>query len=397
VPGLSPGRPAGFWINFRWPPDHFFSFSYADVLRSADGRIANAERTALSVFADRIVMVGLDDRTSQADRFAFPNTMLRQYPGVFGQAYAVETILQDAAVRRASPWVDGLVAAGFLVLVLLAFEVRARKTRALLLVVLPVGFFAAATALLSAADAWMGCAPVLAGFVVALALHWVDLRLTLASSLSRAMGFDPRLMDAFRAESARAGGSLRRDVAILIADVRGYTAFVSGTDPSVVSRVMADYMTAMERCITVEGGYINKYVGDEIVAVFGFPLAAEASAERAVRAGMAMLLQLEGLVAIWKQQGTPCIERIGIGIDAGPVVFAEIGGRTKSQFDIIGDCINGASRIEGLTKEMKQDILLSEEVSRRLEGNDSLSGAFRFVKAVAVRGQGRRRIYGRVR
>jgi adenylate cyclase len=178
--------------------------------------------------------------------------------------------------------------------------------------------------------------------------------------------------------------------------VRGYTAYVSGTDSAVVSRVMADYMAAMERCITAEGGYINKYVGDEIIAVFGFPLAAEGSAERAARAGMAMLVELNGLVAVWKQQGTACIERIGIGIDAGPVVFAEIGGHTKSQFDIIGDCINGASRIEALTKELKQGMLLSEEAYHGIEQNDSLAGSFGFVRTVAVRGQGRRRIYGRI-
>jgi class 3 adenylate cyclase/CHASE2 domain-containing sensor protein len=390
-------RPPGFWINFRWEPDHFFSFSYADVLRASDGRIADSGRTALSVFADRIVLVGLDDRTSQADRFAFPNTMLSQYPGVFGQASAVETILRGAAVTRAPPWVDGLLTAGFLVLALLALEIRARKARALLLVLLPVGYFGAATAALSASNAWLGCAPVLMGFAAVLLLHWVDQRMTLASRLSRAMGFDPRLMDAFREESTRSGGPVRREVAILIADVRGYTAYVSGTDSAVVSAVMTEYMAAMERCITAEGGYINKYVGDEIVSVFGFPLAAEGAAERAVRAGIAMLLELDGLVAVWKERGTACIERIGIGIDAGPVVFAEIGGRTKSQFDIIGDCINGASRIEQLTKQLKQSMLLSEEVYRAVEGNDSLSGSFGFVKTAAVRGQGRRRVYGRVR
>ncbi len=390
-------RPPGFWINFRWEPEHFFSFSYADVLRASAGRIADPGRTALSVFADRIVLVGLDDRTSQADRFAFPNTMLRQHPGVFGQACAVETILCRAAVTRAPPWVDGLLTAGVLALALLVFEVRSRKLRALLLVLLPIGFFVAATAALSASNAWVGCAPVLVGFTAVLVLHWVDMRIILASRLSQAMGFDPRLVDAFRLENTRAGGPVRREVAILIADVRGYTAYVSSTSPAVVSTVMGQYMAAMERCITAEGGYINKYVGDQIVAVFGFPLAAAGSAERAVRAGIAMLVELDGLVAIWKQQGTACIERIGIGLDAGPVVFTEIGGRTKSQFDIIGDCINGASRIEQLTKELKRSMLLSEEVFEGIEGNDSLSGAFRFVQTVAVRGQGRRRVYGSVR
>jgi adenylate cyclase len=242
----------------------------------------------------------------------------------------------------------------------------------------------------------MGYAPLFVGYWAVLLLHWIEVRITLASRLSRAMGFDPQLMEAFRRESERAGGPVRKDVSILIADVRGYTAYVSGTDSLVVSRVMADYMAAMEKCITSEGGYINKYVGDEIIAVFGFPLAAEGSAVRAARAAAAMLGELERLVAAWRQQGVPCIERIGIGIDTGPVVFAEIGGRTKSQFDIIGDCINGASRIEHMTKDLRRDLLISEEAYRGIEGDDGLSGSFTFLKKVAVRGQGSRRIYGRI-
>jgi class 3 adenylate cyclase/CHASE2 domain-containing sensor protein len=387
-------RSPGFWIDFRNEPSSFFSFSYADVVRAAEGRMGNVERTAMSVFKDKIVLIGLDDRTSQADRFVFPNTMLRQYPGVYGQAYAVETVLDNAAVSRPSPWVDGALTAAFLVVLLLALEIRARKTRTIVLAALPAALFILETVLLSAANLWLGYAPLITAFAAVLLVHWIGVRLTLASSLSRAMGFDPHLMEAFRRESARLGGPVRKDVTILIADVRGYTAYVSSTDSAIVSRVMAEYMAAMERCITGEGGYINKYVGDEIIAVFGFPLAAEASAERAARAAIAMRGELSALAAAWREQGIPCIERIGIGVDTGHVVFAEIGGRTKSQFDIIGDCINGASRIEHLTKDMKRTLLISEEVYRGIEKDDSLSGSFGFLKTVAIRGQGSRRIYG---
>jgi class 3 adenylate cyclase len=76
------------------------------------------------------------------------------------------------------------------------------------------------------------------------------------------------------------------------------------------------------------------------------------------------------------------------------VVFAEVGGRTKSQFDIIGDCINGASRIEHLTKELHRVLLISEEAYDALESEDSLSGSFELVKSVTVRGQGERKIFG---
>jgi adenylate cyclase len=110
-----------------------------------------------------------------------------------------------------------------------------------------------------------------------------------------------------------------------------------------------------------------------------------------------MLDELGRLRSGWKERGLVCIERIGIGLDTGEVVFAEVGGRTKSQFDIIGDAINGASRIEHLTKEFKRELLVSEEIAKALEGDDELSGCLELVKSVSVRGQGERRILAVIR
>ncbi len=388
---------AGFWINYREPPGYFPSFSFVDVMNAQGGRLADAAQTPLSVLTGRIVFIGLDDTTSKSDRFRFPNTWGRDYPGVLAHAYATDTILRDRPVLRASPWVDAGITLGFLVVLLFLLEMRARKTRAFLLIILPLAVFLLYVVLLSGLNLWPGYAPIFAAFWSVLLLHWALLRISLVSSLSRAMGFDARLMDAFRRESARAGGPVRKEVAILIADVRDYTRYVSGTDPVAVSHVMAEYMEAMERCITARGGYINKYVGDEIIAVFGFPLAAEQCVQRAAQAAIAMQDDLSRLVVSWKERGLPSIERIGIGIDTGVVVFAEVGGRTKSQFDIIGDCINGASRIEHLTKELRRALLISEEAYDALESDDSLSGSFELVKSVVVRGQGERKIFGLVR
>jgi class 3 adenylate cyclase/CHASE2 domain-containing sensor protein len=397
APDIRGFRGAGFWINYREPPGYFPSFSFADVLHAEGGRLGDGARTPMSVFTDRIVFIGLDDTTSRSDRFVFPNTWGRDYPGVYAHAYATDTILRGRPVVRVSPWIDAGITLAFLLVLLFILEIRARKTRTLLLVTLPLAVFLFEAALLSGFNLWPGFAPVFVAFWVVLVLHWVLLRISLVTSLSRAMGFDSRLIDAFRREGARAGGPVRKEVAILIADIRNYTRYVSRTDPVAVSRVMTEYMESMERCITAQGGYINKYVGDEIIAVFGFPLAAEQCAERAVRAAIAMQDDLSRLVASWKERGLPHIERIGIGIDKGAVVFAEVGGRTKSQFDIIGDCINGASRIEHLTKELHRVLLISEEAYDALESDDSLSGSFELVKSVVVRGQGERKIFGLVR
>lgn len=390
-----PEKP-GFWINFRDLPGHFRSFSYADVYNAADGRLADQERTPVSFFKDRIVFIGLDDPSSLNDRFPLPTTLGTRYPGVWGHAFATETILLNQPISRTSAVADVAITLGFLLLVALGLEIRARAARGIVLVLLPLAAFAGSEMLLAAFNLWAGYAPVFVGYWVVLILHWISARVFLAANLRRAVGFDPRLIEGFQNESAHAGGPIRKEATLLIADVRGYTSYVSGTDPGVVTRVMTEYMKAMERCITAQGGYINKYVGDEIVAVFGFPLAAEESASRAARAAEAMLRELATLVESWKEQGIASFHKIGIGIDAGHVVFAEVGGRTKSQFDIIGDCINGASRIQTLTKSYRYSLMISEEVYTRIEDKDDICGSFELVGSVPIRGQGSRTLYGYV-
>jgi class 3 adenylate cyclase len=386
------------WINYREPPAYFPAFSYADVLTAQNGRVRDVGSGALlpmSVFKDRIVFIGRDGgEGSTNDRFPFPGTIGRRYAGVFGHAWAADTLLVQGPVRRVSPWTDAAGTLFLLVLTLFVLEIPSRRARTAALVVLPVAAFVVCLALLSAQNIWLGFAPLFAGFWTVLLLHWGMIRVSLVANLRRAVGFDPRLIEAFRRESERGKGPLRKDVTILIADVRDYTRYVSGTEPSTVSAVMTEYMKAMERRITEAGGYINKYVGDEIVAVFGFPLSSDRCAVRAVRAAIGMLEELARLVAAWKARGVASIERIGIGIDFGTVSFAEVGGRTRTQFDIIGDCINGASRIENLTKELRRPLLLSEEVYRSLENDDSLAGMIEPVRTVAVRGQGERRVFG---
>jgi len=389
------------WIDFRDPPSYFPAFSYAEVLDPHGGRLrdlSTALSRPLSVLSGKMIFIGRDEgEPSRTDRFPFPNTMGRLYAGVYGHAYAADMLIRASQITRCSRWVDAAATLALLMMLVVVLGIRVRVLRVASLSLLPLAAFLVCQLLLSRMGVWLGFAPMLVGFCSALGLHWVLVRISLAASLSRAVGFDPRLIEAFRRESLPQGGSLRKEVAILIADVRGYTAFVSRSDAGTASLVMREYMAAMERCVTDQGGYVNKYVGDEIVAVFGFPLDSTRKAERAASAGIAMLDELGRITADWRRRRLSSFERIGIGIDAGPVSFTEVGGRTRSQFDIIGDCMNGASRVEQLTKELGRSLLISEEAFRALETGDRLAGRFELIKTVVVRGQGERRIFGLVR
>jgi len=125
-----------------------------------------------------------------------------------------------------------------------------------------------------------------------------------------------------------------------------------------------------------------------------------------VRAALAMLRRLEELRSQWVSEGLPTLDAVGIGLDSGLLRFTHIGGRSRVQFDIIGNPINGASRLQVLTKEHKRPLILPAEM---VEVQDELDVAMygagtedldrpsvTFIGEVMVRGQGRRRVYGLV-
>jgi len=241
---------------------------------------------------------------------------------------------------------------------------------------------------------WIRVAPIAVAFIAGLAVHWIARRVVLSRALSRTIGFKADLIERFRREQARSGGHLEREVCVLVADVRDYTRFVSTHEPRQVAAVMGDYIKAVEGIVASRGGYVNKYVGDEVVAVFGFPLSEERCEERAIAAARSMLQSIETLRHAWAARGLPGIQRIGIGMDRGAVTFAEVGGRTKSQFDMIGNCINGASRLQALTKTHGTALVVSEELYRALAGTPHLQSAFKKIGRTAIRGQGTRTLYG---
>ena len=139
---------------------------------------------------------------------------------------------------------------------------------------------------------------------------------------------------------------------------------------------------------------MNKYVGDEIVAVFGFPYDGDNCATRAVLAAVSMLAEFRKLLLRWSQRGAEPLPGMGIGIDAGLVSFAQIGGGKRSQFDIVGNAINGAARIQDQTKELARELLIAEEVYGEIARESHVRDHFAPVSNVAIRGQGQRLLYG---
>jgi class 3 adenylate cyclase/CheY-like chemotaxis protein len=174
------------------------------------------------------------------------------------------------------------------------------------------------------------------------------------------------------------GGELR-EATILFADVRGFTALAETLGAHAVVDLLNRYFAYMADVILAEGGTIDKFIGDGIMAVFGIPTSRCDDADRAVAAARNML---RALALLNEQPDFPSL-RIGIGIATGPVIAGRIGSPDRMNHTVIGNAANLAARIEGACKTYGCPILIAGETMKRLRR----AVATRMVDVVAVEGQ----------
>ena len=160
-----------------------------------------------------------------------------------------------------------------------------------------------------------------------------------------------------------AAGS-ERDIAVLFADLRGFTSLSEGRLPYDVVFVLNRYFGAMGRAIETAGGRVDKFLGDGIMALFGVEDDPARACRQALEAARLMSLRLDELNQVLQEElGAPL--RIGIGIHAGPAIVGEIGYAGAAPLTAIGDTVNTASRLEGLAKEYGVELVVSDEVVAR--------------------------------
>jgi len=163
----------------------------------------------------------------------------------------------------------------------------------------------------------------------------------------------------------------RREGTVMFADLRDFTPFVESTPPEEAISGMRAYFTAMHRAVRQHRGLVIQFVGDEIEVVFGVPVHFEDHSDAAVRAALEMRRALKELNRQRSIQGKPAFAH-GIGIHAGNVLAGNSGSDEQSAYALIGNTVNVASRIQGLTKELGCDILASQETVERLQGSFSM-------------------------
>ena len=161
-------------------------------------------------------------------------------------------------------------------------------------------------------------------------------------------------------------GGNRSVVSVLFSDIRNFTAMSEQSAAEEVVAMLNDYFSRMLDPIFRYEGTLDKFIGDAIMVVFGAPIALENDAERAVLAAIEMRRALRKYNADRKARGLAPIDN-GIGITRGEAISGNIGSEQRMDYTVIGDTVNIASRLEGLTKSYDYKILVNEEVYREVK------------------------------
>jgi adenylate cyclase len=185
------------------------------------------------------------------------------------------------------------------------------------------------------------------------------------------------------------GAVRRQNVAVLFADIVGFTRMAEGMAPEAVVTMLRQFHDRMTAQIFTCNGSVEKYIGDEILAVFGVPEPGPDDAADALRCAGKMLSAL----AEWNaERDTLGQERlaIGIGLNYGPAVLGDVGSEQTLSFTVIGDTVNTASRLQGLTRILATPLVVADAVVqaiRRTAASDDLLYELRDLGAQPVRGR----------
>ena len=185
------------------------------------------------------------------------------------------------------------------------------------------------------------------------------------STMSRLM--DPGIADQMLAGGTDTLGGKNVEATVLFSDIRGFTTITEQLGAQGTVALLNEYFTLMVDCIQREAGFLDKFIGDAIMAAFGIPVAHDDDADRSVRTAIAMINELWAWNKVRIGEGKMPVD-IGIGLNTDNVVSGTIGSKKRMDYTIIGDGVNLAARLESACKQYGAHILVSEFTYKQLRG-----------------------------
>ena len=213
-----------------------------------------------------------------------------------------------------------------------------------------------------------------------LLLEDVSTEKRMKSTMARYM--DPGLADQLLAGGEEVLGGTSVTATVLFSDIRSFTGITEELGAQGTVGLLNEYFTIMVDCIQRQGGMLDKFIGDAIMAVFGLPVPHDDDEDRAVRAAVSMITDLRQWNATRVAEGKKPLD-MGVGLNTDSVVSGNIGSPKRMDYTIIGDGVNLASRLESACKQYHARILISEHTFKKLRGTYRI----REVDRVVVKGK----------
>jgi adenylate cyclase len=350
-------------LNFYGLDPGFDRVSIADII---DGAIS-PDRLAGKVVIVGAMATGIGD--------IWPTPLTSEIPGVFIQATLLDNILENRLLQTL-PHMRWVKTGSILVLVLLplGFMMLFTPMASLAAGVVLMGTYAAGVQyLFQTRDlVWPLMLPLGAGLTTVAALlitnfaaeirqhRWVK------TSFSRYLS--PAVIDILiRHPDQLTLGGEEKELTVLMADIRNFTTLSESLSPSGLIELLNRYLGTLTDVILENGGTLDKYMGDAIMAFFGAPLDDTRHPQKACLTAIRMFERLEQLQAEWERQGVPILS-LGMGLSTGQMVVGNLGSRRRFDYSVIGDNVNLASRLEGLCKIYGVKIIIPEQTRMHLDG-----------------------------
>jgi adenylate cyclase len=351
------------WIDYAGPPDTMPSVSFSKVMFG---------QTPRGFFKDKVVLVGPAEASLQDLHETSTTGERERMPGAEVQANALATAMRGFPLAGTPQWFD-FVLTVFVGLLVPAAGLRL-SFRATLFFALGAGaLFLVATQL-----------AFNAGYVITFVYPFLALILTTVGALAAyyllSVFERQRTRDTFARFVPEAvvdqlltegDGSLRLATTQVVGtcmftDIRGFTTFSEGHSAPEVIDVLNRYLAEMSDAILRHGGTLASFLGDGFMAVFGAPIEQGDHADRALRSAREIVEErLPRFNAQLQEEGFPGFN-MGIGLNSGPFMSGNVGSEQRLQYTVIGDTINTASRIEGLTKGTGHIIFLADSTREAL-------------------------------
>ncbi len=200
------------------------------------------------------------------------------------------------------------------------------------------------------------------------------------STMSRYM--DPGIANQLLEDGADVMEGTDTTATLLFSDVRSFTSITETLGAQGTVKLLNEYFEIMVNCITEQGGMLDKFIGDAIMAAFGLPISHEDDEDRGVKAGINMIVRLWEWNEQREKDGKPPVE-MGLGLNTDKILAGNIGSKKRMDYTMIGDGVNLAARLESACKQYNARILISDNTFKKLKGTYRV----RYIDDVVVKGK----------